>query len=121
MAKHKAPDAPGDKTLTGIGEEYEKLSEQRKQLDAAECALIETARDNGASWADLAEALGFGTKQALQQRYKRIGGQRNWPTRKPFNGLASGIPWGEIPGPDPDREKWAPDSSYDPEKGRYTR
>lgn len=92
MSKRQAPDAPTTGAHPSIGDAYKKLTEQRQQLDAAERALIETARDNGASWAELAEALGFGTRQAIQQRYKRIGGQRNWPTRQQFNRRPNGTP-----------------------------
>jgi hypothetical protein len=40
----------------------------RKLLDAQEAVAVYEARDDGASWVDIAGALGR-TKQAVQQRY----------------------------------------------------
>jgi hypothetical protein len=40
----------------------------RARLDAAELALIDGARRDGATWADVAEALGLGSRQAAEQR-----------------------------------------------------
>jgi len=42
----------------------------RKQLEELEDRAIATAREKGASWADIADALGI-TRQALQQRVAR--------------------------------------------------
>ncbi|MEU4345902.1 type III effector protein [Streptomyces sp. NPDC023838] len=47
------------------------LRQVREQLAAWETGLIETARDAGASWADLAHPLGVASRQAAERRYLR--------------------------------------------------
>ncbi|WP_327267854.1 HSP18 transcriptional regulator [Streptomyces sp. NBC_01218] len=47
------------------------LREVREQLAGWESGLIETARDQGASWADLAGPLGVASRQAAERRYLR--------------------------------------------------
>ncbi|MEV7468672.1 type III effector protein [Streptomyces kronopolitis] len=47
------------------------LREVREQLDGWETGLIETARQAGASWADLAHPLGVASRQAAERRYLR--------------------------------------------------
>ncbi|MFF7363465.1 HSP18 transcriptional regulator [Streptomyces sp. NPDC008125] len=47
------------------------LREIREQLAGWEAGLIETARDRGASWADLAGPLGVASRQAAERRYLR--------------------------------------------------
>ncbi|MFE2739018.1 type III effector protein [Streptomyces sp. NPDC059349] len=47
------------------------LRQVRKQLAGWETGLIETARDAGASWADLAHPLGVTSRQAAERRYLR--------------------------------------------------
>ncbi|MEK9518826.1 HSP18 transcriptional regulator [Streptomyces sp. NPDC087908] len=48
------------------------LREVREQLAGWESGLIETARDQGASWADLAGPLGVASRQAAERRYLRL-------------------------------------------------
>ncbi|MEV7443958.1 HSP18 transcriptional regulator [Streptomyces sp. NPDC091204] len=48
------------------------LREVREQLAGWESGLIETARGQGASWADLAEPLGVASRQAAERRYLRL-------------------------------------------------
>ncbi|MGW4162602.1 type III effector protein [Streptomyces sp. NPDC004788] len=48
------------------------LRELREQLASWEPALIEAARDAGASWAELAEPLGVTSRQAAERRYLRV-------------------------------------------------
>ncbi|WP_344570182.1 hypothetical protein [Streptomyces axinellae] len=48
------------------------LREVREQLAGWETGLIETARDAGASWADLAGPLGVASRQAAERRYLRL-------------------------------------------------
>jgi TetR/AcrR family transcriptional regulator, cholesterol catabolism regulator len=43
------------------------------ELERAEFALISQARRRGASWGDVAQALGLATRQAAQQRFNRLG------------------------------------------------
>ncbi|MEU7045403.1 type III effector protein [Streptomyces varsoviensis] len=47
------------------------LRQVREQLAGWETGLIETARDAGASWADLARPLGVASRQAAERRYLR--------------------------------------------------
>lgn len=47
------------------------LREVREELAGWETGLIETARQAGASWADLAEPLGVASRQAAERRYLR--------------------------------------------------
>lgn len=48
------------------------LREVREQLAGWETSLIETAREAGASWADLAGPLGVASRQAAERRYLRL-------------------------------------------------
>ncbi|WP_395358289.1 type III effector protein [Streptomyces sp. YH02] len=71
-ARHEAPDTPD----AGPGPEQALASlmllrQVREQLAAWETGLIETARDAGASWADLAPPLGVASRQAAERRYLR--------------------------------------------------
>ncbi|SFE96823.1 hypothetical protein SAMN05216251_1071, partial [Actinacidiphila alni] len=47
------------------------LRQVRERLAGWENGLIETARDAGASWADLASPLGVASRQAAERRYLR--------------------------------------------------
>lgn len=55
---------------------------QRSSLDYDERDLIEAAKDRGLTWEALGAALDR-SAQAMQQRYKRLGGERAWPTSTP--------------------------------------
>ncbi|MEU2250594.1 type III effector protein [Streptomyces sp. NPDC019224] len=69
-ARHGAPDAPGpgpEQALASLS----LLRQVREQLAGWETGLIETARDAGASWADLASPLGVASRQAAERRYLR--------------------------------------------------
>ncbi|MDX3537577.1 HSP18 transcriptional regulator [Streptomyces sp. MB09-01] len=48
------------------------LREARERLADWECVLIENARDQGASWAELAGPLGVASRQAAERRYLRL-------------------------------------------------
>jgi hypothetical protein len=48
------------------------LRELRDDLAGWEPTLIEAARDRGASWAELAPALGVASRQAAERRYLRL-------------------------------------------------
>ncbi|MFE7172556.1 type III effector protein [Streptomyces sp. NPDC057616] len=72
-AQHDSPDTPG---APGPGPEQALASllllrQVREQLAGWETGLIETARDAGASWADLARPLGVASRQAAERRYLR--------------------------------------------------
>ncbi|MFI2765006.1 type III effector protein [Streptomyces echinatus] len=72
-ARRETPDAP---EAPGPGPEQALASlmllrQVREQLAGWETGLIETARDAGASWADLAHPLGVASRQAAERRYLR--------------------------------------------------
>ncbi|MFE9453480.1 type III effector protein [Streptomyces sp. NPDC006739] len=69
-ARHEAQDA----VIPGPAQALDSLTllrQVREQLARRETGLIETARDVGASWADLAGPLGVASRQAAERRYLR--------------------------------------------------
>ncbi|MFF4575042.1 type III effector protein [Streptomyces sp. NPDC001410] len=62
-----APDPGPEQALASLM----LLRQVREQLAGWETGLIETARDAGASWADLAHPLGVASRQAAERRYLR--------------------------------------------------
>lgn len=64
------PDAPGPGQEQALAS-LMLLRQVREQLAGWETGLIETARDAGASWADLAHPLGVASRQAAERRYLR--------------------------------------------------
>ncbi|GAA2341495.1 type III effector protein [Streptomyces caniferus] len=64
------PDAPGHGPEQALAS-LMLLRQVREQLAGWETGLIETARDAGASWADLAHPLGVASRQAAERRYLR--------------------------------------------------
>ncbi|MER7077252.1 hypothetical protein SAMN02982929_00943 [Saccharopolyspora kobensis] len=50
-------------------------------VNHAELTLIESVIDNGWTWERLGSVYGDRSKQAMQQHYKRRGGERNWRER----------------------------------------
>ncbi|WP_043176306.1 hypothetical protein [Streptomyces sp. NRRL B-24484] len=48
------------------------LRELRTQLAGWEAGLVETAREAGATWADLARPMGVASRQAAENRYLRL-------------------------------------------------
>ncbi|MCX4444951.1 type III effector protein [Streptomyces sp. NPDC087866] len=69
-AQHETSDGPhpgAEQALASLS----LLRQVRERLAAWETGLIETARDAGASWADLAPPLGVASRQAAERRYLR--------------------------------------------------
>ncbi|MFD7291553.1 type III effector protein [Streptomyces sp. NPDC059863] len=69
-AQHEIPTAPApgpEQALASLS----LLRQVREHLAGWETGLIETARDAGASWADLAHPLGVASRQAAERRYLR--------------------------------------------------
>ncbi|MBE1488793.1 hypothetical protein [Plantactinospora soyae] len=50
------------------------LGALRRSLDDAERQLLESAREQRASWAQIATSLGLGSRQAAEQRWLRLSG-----------------------------------------------
>jgi len=73
-ARDRGPGA----ALAGLGE----LGGARVVLDDLEHRLIDAARDHGATWTQVATALGLASRQAAEQRWLRLGGMstRDVPT-----------------------------------------
>ncbi|MEW1551291.1 hypothetical protein [Streptomyces tsukubensis] len=61
------------------------LGAVREECDRAEVRMTEALMDAGLSWDEVGRATGRTSKQAAQQRYRRLGGTRTWPTRRPSN------------------------------------
>jgi hypothetical protein len=55
----------------------------RHEVDRAEEALINRAREQGMSWAMIAQSLGLGSRQAAEQRYLRLRAAREDRERDP--------------------------------------
>ncbi|MEV6236044.1 hypothetical protein [Lentzea sp. NPDC051838] len=53
----------------------------RESVEQAERVLIEAVIDSGWTWEQLGAEYGERSKQAMQQHYKRRGGQRTWSRR----------------------------------------
>ncbi|MFE5097769.1 type III effector protein [Streptomyces sp. NPDC056638] len=64
------PDGPGPGPEQALAS-LMLLRQVRELLAGWETGLIETARDAGASWADLAHPLGVASRQAAERRYLR--------------------------------------------------
>ncbi|MEU0546626.1 hypothetical protein [Micromonospora sp. NPDC005979] len=58
--------------LAGLAE----VRAARAHLDEREAELIDRARHDGATWAQIAAALGLGTRQAAEQRRQRLAAAR---------------------------------------------
>jgi hypothetical protein len=59
------------------------LGAVREECDHIEVRMTESLMDAGLSWEEVGRATGRPSKQAAQQRYRRLGGTRTWPTRRP--------------------------------------
>ncbi|MEU7955149.1 hypothetical protein AB0B62_28560 [Micromonospora chalcea] len=53
-----------------------EIAATRVRLDDRELDLIDRARHDGATWADIARALGLGSRQAAEQRRQRLAAAR---------------------------------------------
>ncbi|PKW12391.1 hypothetical protein SAMN05428944_0349 [Streptomyces sp. 1222.5] len=75
-AQHQPTPTPATASASDVGPEQalaslHLLRHVREQLAGWETGLIETAREAGASWADLAPPLGVASRQAAERRYLR--------------------------------------------------
>lgn len=57
--------------MTAALDRLRALRRRRRRLDTEEHDLITRARDAGASWQDIATALGIQSRQGAEQRYQR--------------------------------------------------
>jgi hypothetical protein len=64
--------SPGDHTAPQVLEALGRLHDLRARLAEWEPRLIETARDLGTSWQDLAPVLGVASRQAAERRFLRL-------------------------------------------------
>lgn len=68
--------------MSTILDELARLPARRAALDAREVELIEAALDAGETMKSLAKVYGF-TRQAMGQRYRKVGGTRELPPGRP--------------------------------------
>jgi hypothetical protein len=61
------------------------VSQLRTALDDFEREAIDAARAGGASWAEVAAALGLASRQAAEQRRSRLGGSPGRPRERQQN------------------------------------
>ncbi|GGV24103.1 hypothetical protein GCM10010495_44770 [Kitasatospora herbaricolor] len=71
-ARHAPPDDAGQSDPQQALSALLMLRHLREELADWETGLIETARDAGATWADLAEPMGVQSRQAAERRYLRL-------------------------------------------------
>ena len=67
-----------------------RLPVLRAHIAAIEVAVIERILDAGWTWERLATEMGRSSRQAMQQRYRRIGGTRTWPSGRPTTTPSTG-------------------------------
>ncbi|MGW7362448.1 type III effector protein [Streptomyces sp. NPDC054841] len=99
-AQHETPDAAGPGPEQALAS-LMLLRQVREQLAGWETGLIETAREAGASWADLARPLGVASRQAAERRYLRgrpgavgtTGEQRVTATRQARAAERAAVTW----------------------------
>jgi hypothetical protein len=58
--------------VAGLWSELGAVAAERERLDDRELALIDQARRDGATWAEVASALGLASRQAAEQRRQRL-------------------------------------------------
>ena len=58
--------------MAGLWGELEAIAAQRERLDERELALIDRIRREGATWGQVATALGLASRQAAEQRRQRL-------------------------------------------------
>lgn len=72
FALWRANRADGAASLEELTAALAMIETARSDLDSLEVALLFTARAEGMTWAEIAEALGLRSPQAAQQRFQRI-------------------------------------------------
>lgn len=68
--------------LARLSQRRIELATQRAELNAQEVRFLDAALDAGETITSLAELYGF-TRQAMGQRYRRLGGARELPAGRP--------------------------------------
>ncbi|WP_418277428.1 DNA-binding protein [Isoptericola jiangsuensis] len=64
----RSPGSTSATTLSALA----LLPAARAEVDALEAGLLFTARSDGATWAQIADAMGFNSPQACQQHFHRL-------------------------------------------------
>src|SRR3954471_12448009 len=72
-------------------DELRAIPAARARLDADELALIDRARRDGATWADIARALGLSSRQAAEQRRLRLATAASRPPQDIDNAYGESI------------------------------
>lgn len=68
FALWRSADLPAEGMLSALA----LLPDARAEIDGLEAGVLFTARSNGLTWAQIAEAMGFNSPQACQQHYNRL-------------------------------------------------
>lgn len=72
LALQRANSTVGQASTSELTAALSLIETARSDLDTLEVALLLTARAEGLTWAQIAQALGLRSPQAAQQRYQRI-------------------------------------------------
>ena len=68
FAAWRAAELSDDELLAALA----LLPAARAEVDEVEAGLLFMARSSGLTWADMADAMGFSSPQACQQRFNRL-------------------------------------------------
>jgi hypothetical protein len=72
FAAWRAAELTDDELLAALA----LLPAARAEVDEVEAGLLFMARSAGLTWADMADAMGFSSPQACQQRFNRLAARR---------------------------------------------
>jgi hypothetical protein len=73
FAAWKADELSDDELLAALA----LLPAARAEVDEVEAGLLFLARSSGLTWADMADAMGFSSPQACQQRFNRLAARQD--------------------------------------------
>lgn len=86
VGDQRADDPDGDVSVDQVLDALVLLRHLRAELESWEPRLIAAARHRGASWAELAPALGVASRQAAERRYLRLCPIDDEPSRQTRDG-----------------------------------
>ncbi|HZX09217.1 hypothetical protein [Kribbella sp.] len=73
FAAWRAGELDADELLAALA----LLPAARAEVDEVEAGLLFMARSSGLTWAEMAEAMGFSSPQACQQRFNRLAARQD--------------------------------------------
>lgn len=108
----QAEDSPGEVSVSAATVVMRMIGTIRDELDHVEVRMTEAMLDAGLSWDEVGSITGRTSRQAAQQRYRRLGGARTWPTRRPNSYAPVDHPGVDVPA---DLQDWSTEwSDYSP-------